>query len=201
MSGCAIGPARESEGCPRRHQMENIKPAHLSITPIRPLPGNSINLGEMNVLYHLKPGKKSTRASVRGGDKVHSRGGGELVPRVPIPFKKNGMWRMHRHTHMTRKEKKFCVYYKVCTKRALVLAGFACWNTSHYSYELSFTGLERGLRTGEKTASCPPKASVEAWRKLSARALCPSVSAREICSNASVLCECVNDAHQSAPCV
>ena len=105
------------------------------------------------------------------------------------------------HAHDTEK-KKCCVYYQVCTKRALVIAGFACWNTSHYSHELSFTGLERGLRTGEKTASCPPKASVEAWRKLSARALCPSVSAGEICcSNASILCECVKDVHQFAPCV
>ena len=105
------------------------------------------------------------------------------------------------HAHDTEK-KKCCVYYQVCTKRALVIAGFACWNSCHYSHELSFTGLERGLRTGEKTASCPPKASVEAWRKLSARALCPSVSAGEICcSNASILCECVKDVHQFAPCV
>ena len=62
-SQCATGPVRESEVYPERSQMEK-KITDAPITPIRLLPGDSGPLVVMNT------------ADTRGGEEIHSRGGG-----------------------------------------------------------------------------------------------------------------------------
>ena len=74
VSWCAIGPVRESEVYPERPQMEKITNA--PITPIRLLPGDSSPLFVINT------------AATRGGEEIHSRGGGGTGPQGPIPLKK-----------------------------------------------------------------------------------------------------------------
>jgi len=71
VSECATGPVRESEVSPERRQLEKITNA--PITPIRLLPGDS------SPLVVIK--KKVSR----GGEEIHSRGGGGEGPQGPIP--------------------------------------------------------------------------------------------------------------------
>ena len=74
VSWCATRPARESEVCPRRPQME--KKTNATITPIRLLPGDSACLIEINT------------AAARGSEEIHSRGGGGTGPQGLISRKK-----------------------------------------------------------------------------------------------------------------
>jgi len=74
VSECATGPVREREVYPERPQME--KKTNTPITPIRLLPGDS------SPLVVIKT------AGTRGGEEIHSRGGGGTRPQGLIPLKK-----------------------------------------------------------------------------------------------------------------
>ena len=64
---------RESEVYPERPQMEK-KITNAPITPIRLLPGDSSPLVVINT------------ADTRGGEEIHSRGGGGLVRKDTSPY-------------------------------------------------------------------------------------------------------------------
>ena len=69
-------PVRESEVYPKRPQME--KKTNAPITPIRLLSGDSVLLGLINTV------------DTRGGNGIHSRGGGGgPVRKETFPVKKN----------------------------------------------------------------------------------------------------------------
>jgi hypothetical protein len=75
-SQCATGPVRESQVYPERPQMEKKK-TNAPITPIRLLPGDSSPLVVINT------------ADTRGGEEIHSRGGGGQVRKDTSPVKIN----------------------------------------------------------------------------------------------------------------
>jgi len=100
VSECTTGPVRESEVNPERPQMEKITKA--PITPIRLLPGDSSPLVEINT------------AAARGGEEIHSRGGGGTAPQGPIPLKKKSKKKQSRNPQES---------LKVSIHSPLILAG------------------------------------------------------------------------------